>query len=429
MKVSTVQFRTYSNNLLNVKSNTNNTNLSPVQDYSTSNLPMAKMSTVSFYGLAPKIVSSFEKEIAEQPKVLKKLVDKYFLKPDTVSNMELGLTKKDMQGIKRIRIIASGSSKNSADMARDFIEQSTNIPVSIESAGEFINKKPVLSAKEDLVVYVSQSGNTADTLSALMMTKDAKVKSIAITNNPESKIFANADANLLLETGVEKAVAATKTVTSSIFNLMAMGLKLGEIKGSVAAETLKDSIRSLSAIPKLVEEEIASSGVVRKAAKVIKNSKNVYFYAKGANIGAAKEGALKLTETTGKRVIADSSSEALHGMFASIEPKDPVLQIVYGDTAGMSYRLGRENIEEISKKRNIENLIIMKHKNDKEIEQLFPKALFIDVPNAEEIYTPILSTVRFQQLTNEVTKLKGVNPDNGGGFLTKYRGQLSLDAK
>lgn len=375
-----------------------------------------------------KLGTNFSKEIAEQSSVLQKLIDKYFLNPGTV-NLDLNISKEALNNIKRIRIFASGSSKNAAEMAQDFIENTTDIPVFVESASEFMSNRRILNSKEDLAIFVSQSGSTADTLAALNIAKGRRVNTIALTNNPNSVISKKADSNVTLDAGEEKAVAATKTVTSSIFNLMAIGLKLGEIKGTLKSSDIDKLVPNFRLIPGKINDMLEDTLVVKRAAKIIANSDNLYYYAKNNNLGAVKEGALKLTETTGKRVIADSSSEALHGTFASIKPEDPMIQVITGEYGQNSYKMSVDNFKEIIKKRNVQNPIAIKIKSNNTLNEVLGKdidPIFIDIPATKEEYTPILSTVRFQQITDEVTKILGINPDNGGGFLTKFRQNISM---
>lgn len=379
------------------------------------------------FGAKKEYNSSFEKEISQQANVLNKLSNEYFSERGKV-NMDLNITPKEMKNIKHITIIASGSSKNAGEMAAGFIEKATKVPVNVVSASEYMFKEPQANKKDDLAIVISQSGGTADTLAALNTLKDKNVKTIAITNKEGSKIADAADSHIYIQAGKENAVAATKTVTSSIYSLMAVGLKLGEIKGSVDKTEINRYALEFKTLPRKINRMLEDTADVKKAADVISNSENIYYYAKGSNTGAVREGALKLTETTGKRVIADSSSEALHGTFASIKPENPVLQIAVGDINSQSYETSIANINEMTRKRHIKNPIIIKSSWDNEIQDKIDSdnAIFINIPHAREEFTPILATVRFQQITNEVTKNLGIDPDNGGGFLTKYRQNMDM---
>lgn len=382
---------------------------------------------INFGNAAGAITRNFEKEIAQQPDVLRKLSEKFFQYRNSV-NIDLNISPEEMAKIKRISIIASGSSKNAGEMAAGFIQDVTSIPVNVISASEYMCQKIPVNHRDDLAILISQSGRTADTIKALEKVKGAGVKTIAITNNPDSKIAKTADSHVDIEAGEEKAVAATKTVTASIYSLMATGLKLAEIKGSLGFPEFNKHANALKILPDKVSRMIHDTADVKKAADIIADSENIYYYAKGTNVGAAREGALKLSETTGKRVIADSSSEALHGTFASIQPNNPVLQVVIGKYGDENYRISLQNIDEMIRKRHIQHPIVIKNSSDDIAEKLLgnPDIIYIGIPQSKEAVTPLLTTVRFQQITNEVTKKLEINPDNGRDFLTKFRPDISM---
>ncbi len=380
-----------------------------------------------YFGSVVPIRTSFAKEIAEQPKVLANIINKFFKSEGTISGIDINWSKQDLKKAKAINIVASGSSKNAGEMARSFIEKVADIPVNIMSASEFITSKPKLN-KNDIMVFISQSGNTADTLNALKYSKQQGLKTIAVTNNSDSKIHKAADVSLDMEAGVENAVAATKTVTSSIVNLWGIGMKIGEIKGSfnpILAKSLA-YIDAMKKLPAQISSMLKSSESVNRLADKVAERENFYFLAKEPNLGAVNEGALKLTETTQKRIIPGSSGEFMHGLFTSMKPDDVYLQIATGKKESSAYNLALENFVEIVKKRNIKTPVLMKNQTNKEVEHIIKDADFINIPDTREEFSPLLSTIRFQQLTERITKKLGINPDNGGGVLTKYRENLSM---
>lgn len=376
------------------------------------------MSSLTFGSVVP-IKTAFAKEIADQPKVLKNIIDKFFKESGKISGIEINWSKADIAKASAINIVASGSSKNAGEMAKSFMEKVVKVPVNIMSASEFITSKPVLN-KNDIMVFISQSGNTADTFDALKYSQSKGLKTIAITNNTDSKIHKAADVAVDMEAGVENAVAATKTVTSSVVNLYGVALKLGEIKNSIGE---RNYLSEMKALPEKIQRMIDDTSAVDKIASKIANNKNFYFLAKEPNLGAVNEGALKLTETTQKRIISGSSSEYMHGLFTSIQPEDVFLEVA---PDGNSHKLAVENFMEIVKKRNVQNPILIKTETNKNLSETLQNVDFIDIPETNEEFTPLLTTIRFQQLTNAITKKLGINPDNGGGVLTKYRANLSM---
>lgn len=381
------------------------------------------MSGLTFGSVVP-LKTAFAKEIAEQPKVLKNIIDKFFKESGKISGIDINWSKSDIAKASAINIVASGSSKNAGEMAKSFMEKVVDLPVNIMSASEFITSKPKLN-KNDIMVFVSQSGNTADTFDALAYSKEKGLKTIAITNNIDSKIHKGADVAVDMEAGVENAVAATKTVTSSIVNLFGIGMKLGEIKNTFVPTSAEGQkyIDAMKALPENIQKMIDNTSQVDKIASRVANKENFYFLAKEPNLGAVNEGALKLTETTQKRIISGSSSEYMHGLFTSIKPEDVFIEVA---PDGNAKELAVQNFMEIVKKRNVKDPILLKTETDKSIEENLQNVDFIDIPETVEEFAPLLSTIRFQQLTNGITKKLGINPDNGGGVLTKYRANLSM---
>lgn len=381
------------------------------------------MSKLAFGSVVP-LKTAFTKEIAEQPKVLKNIINKFFAEKGKISGIDINWSKQEIEKASAINIVASGSSKNAGEMAKTFMENVVDIPVNIMSASEFITSKPKLN-KNDIMLFISQSGNTADTFDALAYSQSRGLKTIAVTNNANSRIHKAADVSVDMQAGTENAVAATKTVTSSVVNLFGIGMKLGEIKQTFlpSSKTGQKYIEAMKALPQNIERIIENTSQVDKIAAKTANKENFYFLAKEPNIGAVNEGALKLTETTQKRIISGSSSEYMHGLFTSIKPEDVFVEAAPN---GNSYNLALENFMEIVKKRNVKNPILLKSESNKAVEEKLSNVDFIDIPDTAEELTPILTTVRFQQLTNSITKKLGIDPDNGGGILTKFRANLSM---
>lgn len=372
-------------------------------------------------------LSSFSREIAEQPSVLGRIIDSFFKNADKISNINISISKNDLLKASAINIIASGSSKNSGEMAKSFMEKITDMPVNIFSASEFMTSNPKFN-KNDIMIFVSQSGNTADTFEALLYAKENGNKTIALTNKKDSKISNNADYSLDMQAGVENAVAATKTVTSSILNLWGIGMKLGEIKGTFS---LKDSeiVEELKSIPSKIEAIIKDKYSIHKIANKYANVENIYILTKDPNIGAANEGALKLTETTQKRVISGSSSEFMHGLFTSIKPDDLLIEIATDNISRKNYQLAKENFLEIISKQKVKNAVLFVNKENKEVLEEVKNVDFVTIPETMPEFAPLLNTIRLQQLTEGLTTALKINPDNGGGVLTKFRSNLTMNNK
>lgn len=375
----------------------------------------AQYSLINFKGA---IKTNYAKEIMEQPKVLKNLIDKYFSKSGTVSNLDLGMTKAEAKKITGIKIIASGSSKNVAEMSRDFIEEASKTPTDVYFASEFAHKNVHLN-KNDLVLFISQSGETADTFAALQKTNALGLKSIALTNTPGSKIHEGATSAVEVGAGKELAVAATKSVTAQLLNLHAIGLKLGELKGKASASDINYYAHYLKEVPQNLEKMLKETKSVKEVAKELAQETNLHILARGTNQGSAMEGALKLRETTYKNPIASASGEFLHGYVASVDETTPIIQIIQGKNAENTI-LATGNLKEIIKKGNPKKVFIIKDEANQSLEKepLFANAKFINIPSTEEFVTPFYVVPRFQMLADELTKILGRNPDNPRG-LTK----------
>ncbi len=369
----------------------------------------AQFSQINFSG---GIKTHYLQEIQEQPKVINNLLNKYFSKPGKVSNLELGLSKKELQKTSGIRIIASGSSKNVAEMSRDFIEGVTGIPVEVHFASEFAHKKAVVN-KNDLMIFISQSGETADTFAALKKSNEMNLKSIALTNTPGSKIHENASTAVEVGAGKELAVAATKSVTAQLINLYAIGLKLAEVKGTIKPEQISSYARELKTIPVNLETMLKDTKGVKAIAQNLVEEKNFHILGRGPHQGSVMEGTLKLRETTYSNPTPSPSGEFLHGYIASVDETTPVIQVVQGSKGNENYDLTFNNLKEIIKKRSPEKVVIIKNANNKEIENeaAFSKAQFMNIPSISEEFSPIYVVARFQMLANELTKLQGKNPD------------------
>lgn len=369
----------------------------------------AQISQISF---SAALKTNYIKEILEQPKVINNLLDKYFSKPGQVSNMDLGLTKKELKSMSGIKIIASGSSKNVAEMTRDFIEGVTKIPVDVYYASEFAHKNAVVN-KNDLAIFISQSGETADTFAALKKVNELGLKSIALTNTPGSKIHENASASVEVGAGKELAVAATKSVTAQLINLYTIGLKLAQIKGTVSPGEINSFAQELKTIPTGLEKMLKENKSVKTIAQNLVDEKNMHILGRGANHGSAMEGALKLRETTYSNPTPSASGEFLHGYIASVDETTPVIQVIQGNKGNENYDLTYGNLKEIIKKRTPAKVVIIKNQANKELEAepLFKNAQFMNIPTISESFSPVYVVSRFQMLANELTKLQGKNPD------------------
>lgn len=356
-------------------------------------------------------------DIKEQPEIIKKLTEKYMPLNKPVQNISLNI--EDLSQLSKIYIVASGSSRNVANIAKYFIEKYAKLSVEVDYASEFAHRNPCLS-KNDLVIAVSQSGETGDTFSALKIAKNKGAYTFALTNNPESRIHNLAESKMQVGAGKEKSIAATKSFTAQLINLYALALYLGEQRNTIFIEKAEEFKREFHKIPEKIEKLIENIEKFRNIAAKIKDSRSIVLLGRAANSASAMEGALKIKETSYIDANGYPAGEFLHGYIALLDENIPVISIITSDDKNnFNYRLAIRNTEEIKRKRN-PHLIIIKSQNDKEIEShtLFENADFINIPEISEEISPLLAVISLQLLAFAIAKALGRDLDKPRG-LTK----------
>lgn len=286
----------------------------------------------------------------------------------------------------KIYIAASGSSRNAANIAKYFIEKVVKTPVIVDYAGEFAHRS-VAFGKNDLFIPLSQSGETADVLSALNKAKMSGVRTFAITNNENSSIHKLADSAIQAYAGTEKSIPATKTFTCQLMALYLLGMHLGKLHGT-EIEKITDKIPEK--ISKFIEQEDQTDAIAEK----IKSTKSLILLGRGQNHPLAEEGALKFKETTYINATGYPTGEFLHGHLALLDENFPVISILtrsFDDSE--NYPLAIKNTEEISQKRNP---ILIKLSHNEE----------------NEIIAPFITAVMLQLLTYKTAMLLGRDVDN-----------------
>ncbi len=336
-------------------------------------------------------------EILEQKEVFQKLANDFFCSDLKIKTKAFPLKKWN-----KIVICASGSSKNAGEIAKYLIEGMTNITASIEYASEFAHKQFALS-KNDLFIAISQSGNTADTYEALLRAKEFGATTFAITNNENSKIHKEADFKILADAGEEKSIAATKSFTAQLFILYTYVFALTEKVKKINIDDLKKEFLNLQ---NKYDEIFSQRDKIKIIAKNIKNSKSLVILSRNINSALAKEGSLKIKETCYINAVSFPSGEFLHGHFAFLDKTIPVLAIVNQalNKNSDNYKLLTNNLKEVQTKRG-SKLILIKSKEDKEIENILKYKYYIDIPRVKTIFTPLLNLVALQLLAYETAKL------------------------
>ncbi len=338
------------------------------------------------------------KEIAEQPVVIANALGHY------IQNGAINLPAAvDFHGVDRLTLVACGTASFACHVAKYWFEQIAGLPVDVDIASEFRYREPPLSNKS-WALFVSQSGETADTLAALRYAKDKVAKIVAVVNVPTSSIAREADLALPIMAGVEVGVASTKAFTCQLITLALLALKAGVDRGRVDAAQLAQHLTDLAALPGLMNHAMGLSGEIAKIADDLAKAQDVLFLGRGAMYPLALEGALKLKEISYIHAEGYASGELKHGPIALIDAKVPVIVLAPRD--GL-FDKTVSNMQEVMA-RHGKVLLISDAKGVDEAGKGVWRAL--KMPEAG-IFAPILYAVPAQQLAYFTAIAKGTDVD------------------
>lgn len=340
------------------------------------------------------------KEIFEQPQSIENTL-KGRIKDNKI---KLSIDLKPEE-INRIIITACGTSWHSALIGKYIIEKMVGIPVEVDYASEFRYRNPIIK-KDDLVITISQSGETADTLAALKEAKLKGAKTLGIINVVGSSIAREVDCGIYLHAGPEIGVASTKAFTSQVTALILFALYLKQNK-SVRVSGKEETVKILNEIlkiPRKIEDVLKKSDEIRKLAKAFKDSKNFLYLGRNVNFPVALEGALKLKEISYIHAEGYPAAEMKHGPIALIDENMPVVFICPKDN---TYNKIVSNMEEIKARGG--NIIAIINKEDNKIKKL--ANYIIKVPTFSDYLSPIINTIPLQLLAYHIADLKGLNVD------------------
>ena len=338
------------------------------------------------------------KEIAEQPVVIANALGHY------IQNGAINLPAAvDFHGVDRLTLVACGTASFACHVAKYWFEQIAGLPVDVDIASEFRYREPPLSDRS-WALFVSQSGETADTLAALRYAKDKVAKIVAVVNVPTSSIAREADLALPIMAGVEVGVASTKAFTCQLITLALLALKAGVDRGRVDAATLAKHLTDLAALPGLMNHAMGLSGEIAKIADDLAKAQDVLFLGRGAMYPLALEGALKLKEISYIHAEGYASGELKHGPIALIDAKVPVIVLAPRDAL---FDKTVSNMQEVMA-RHGKVLLISDAKGVDEAGKGVWRAL--KMPEAG-IFAPILYAVPAQQLAYFTAIAKGTDVD------------------
>lgn len=344
------------------------------------------------------------KEIAEQPEAIERLLagrlDERGVKLD-----ELSMGEGDLAAIDRVYLIACGTSYHVSLIARTLVQTWAKVPVICEYASEFNYEQDVLVTPHTLCVIITQSGETADTLTAARRMRGMGCKVFAITNVLGSSAARESDGVLYVQAGPEVCVASTKAYTAQMVAGALFALRLAQAQGQMEPDEVERHYRDLCSLPDLIREVIARSWQDKRAAAVFRRAHSALFLGRGVNSTTAYEGALKLKEISYLHAEAYPAGEMKHGPIALLEPGFPVVAIVPADAV---HDKTVSNIQEVIARGAV--CVAVATDGDEDVASLVEHVLWIP-PVADELLVPIVAVVHLQILARYVARMRGCDVD------------------
>lgn len=347
-----------------------------------------------------------EKEINEQPRAIGDTLAGRLDAEGYLTLDELRIPAEVLRTVDKMVIIACGTAAYAGQVARYAIEHWCRIPVEVELAHEFRYRDPVVTEKT-LVVAISQSGETMDTIMAIRHAREQGAKVVAIVNTPGSTISRESDAVLLTHAGPEIAVASTKAFTAQITATYILGLYLAQVRGNKFIDEIQDYLDKLALVPAKVEEVIARGEGVRQAARALADASSVIFLGRHVGFPVAMEGALKLKELAYIHAEGFAAGELKHGPIALIDNGQPVIVVVPTPRRPELHRKVVSNIEEV-RARGARTIVIAE--DGDEAVNACADVIF-RVPPVPTLYAPLLAVIPLQIFACELATAKGLDVD------------------
>lgn len=344
------------------------------------------------------------KEIHEQPDIVRNVLSgKLHTMDEPISLNEVTLDRGKLKTLNRIQIVACGTSLHAAMVGKYLIEDFCGIPVEVEASSEYIYRKTITD-ENTLVIGVSQSGETADTITAIRLAKKKGSHILIVTNRPDSTMAREADSLVPVNAGIEVSVAATKSYMAQLISFYLLAIYMAEVKGSMPKEELIELKHELIMLPQKIDKILTHKDNIQKIARKFSSFKDFIFVARGINFPTALEGALKLKEISYINATGYSAGELKHGPIAMLDDSMPVLAILM---KGKVYEKILSNAEE-AKARNA-RMIALTDSEDGKLEDLFEN--IIQVPEISEILSPALAIVPLQLLAYYIAEFLGKDVD------------------
>ncbi|MCX8079953.1 MAG: glutamine--fructose-6-phosphate transaminase (isomerizing) [Bacteroidia bacterium] len=344
------------------------------------------------------------KEIYEQPRSIKDSMRGRIIASE--GKVQLGGIvdhEAKFKNAKRIIFIACGTSWHAGLVGEYIFEELTRIPVEVEYASEFRYRNPIIYP-DDIVIAISQSGETADTLAAVELAKQRGATVLGICNVVGSSIARASHGGSYTHAGPEIGVASTKAFTAQITVITLMALHVARLKGSVPESRFRNLLYELEAIPSKVEEILESNNEIKKIAEKYKDNHNALYLGRGISFPVALEGALKLKEISYIHAEGYPAAEMKHGPIALIDEEMPVFVIA---TKGPNYEKVVSNIQEVKARKG--KIIAIVNEGDLQIKNLADH--IITIPECDELLSPLLTVIPLQLLSYHIAVMRGCNVD------------------
>ena len=344
------------------------------------------------------------KEIFEQPRsILDSMRGRLELEAGHLNMGGIRAFEQKFVNAQRIIIVACGTSWHAGLVAEYLIEDLARVPVEVEYASEFRYRNPIITER-DIVIAISQSGETADTLAAIEMAKSKGATIFGVCNVVGSSIARATDAGAYTHAGPEIGVASTKAFTAQVTVLTLLAMIMGQKRGTISDTKLRELMMELSQIPAKVEKALKLDAEIQVIAEEFKDASNFLYLGRGYNFPVALEGALKLKEISYIHAEGYPAAEMKHGPIALIDENMPVVVIATRDS---SYEKVVSNIQEVKARKG--RIIAVVTEGDTVIPAM--AEFVVEVPHTSECLTPLVSVVPLQLLSYHIAVLRGCNVD------------------
>ena len=362
------------------------------------------------------------KEVYDQPEAVRETLQRHFdLSTGAVCLDRCSFPVQDISRLRKITIVASGASRHAGLCGKLMIEDLVGIPVEVEHASEYCYRRP-LREEKSLVVAITQSGETGDTIAAQRLAQESGFCTLAISNVVESTIAREADATLFTVAGREVAIPATKSFTAQLTALYLLAIYLAAARQSLAAEVISSRIKELAAIPEVIHNMLpVVDGRAREIAASYYRDQTFTFLGRGVHYPIALEGALKLKEISYIHAEAYPSGELRHGPTALIDDTQPVVAIatrdLKDDQSVLRYQKSVSLLREIRERSTRQVLLVSE--GDEDLQRLVPDCFA--VPRVSELLLPILEIIPLQLFAYHVATLNNYDVDKPRNLMKSVR--------